>query len=186
MTWNGIRKSNNEAGTASCPTKCSDALIRLRPFQYWCFQTPHGDGGLFVFCFFCATAPFRANWMGWLYSGACVCIWRGLFWVEVFSDYLSPYYTTTTTTPPGLSFILSAFKKVSPPVYPCHSRLSIRPRHTSSAPLGRSPISRRFFSAVSLFIFCSVNVWWCTSAGRTGIPLFLSPLRIFYLPSECI
>ena len=84
--------------------------------------------------------------MGWLYSGACVCIWRGLFWVEVFSDYLSPYYTTTTTTtPPGLSFILSAFKKVSPPVYPCHSRLSIRPRHTSSAPLGRSPISRRFF-----------------------------------------
>ena len=113
--------------------------------------------------------------MGWLYSGACVCIWRGLFWVEVFSDYLSPYYTTTTTTtPPGLSFILSAFKKVSPPVYPCHSRLSIRPRHTSSAPLGRSVAV--FFSPC---LFSSSVVSMCGGAHPPEELGFLFFCRLF-------
>ena len=89
MTWNGIRKSNNEAGTASCPTKCSDALIRLRPFQYWCFQTPHGDGGLFVFCFFAQPLLLGpTEWAG--YIAVHVCVYGGAFsgWRSFPTTYL--------------------------------------------------------------------------------------------------
>lgn len=100
---------------------------------------------LFLFFFFGAIAPFRAN-VEWQRTVEGPFLGGGLL-SERERDYLSllqlllllrlyPRHRTPPAGPPpylSLPFFLElalAFKKVSPPVYPCHSRLSIRPSVT--------------------------------------------------------